>query len=141
MMVADYMEAGFLENIIDMFRHDSGLYSMIGDLIQDERVRVRIGITALIEELKACDAANISDAVPSLLPLLSHEAAVVRGDASNLLGIIGNDKALHYLENLLKDPDENVRLLAKEAIADIREALSTTCADHCLNHVLSSAQE
>jgi hypothetical protein len=41
-MIADYMEKGFLDNIIDMFTHDSTLYALIGHLIQDERVRVRI---------------------------------------------------------------------------------------------------
>jgi len=41
-MIADHMENGFLENIIDMFRHDTTLYSLVGELIQDERVRVRL---------------------------------------------------------------------------------------------------
>ena len=59
-LIADHMESGFLENIIDMFRHDSGLYPLIGSLIQDERVRVRVGITALMEELKKLDAGNVS---------------------------------------------------------------------------------
>ncbi|MDH4232303.1 MAG: HEAT repeat domain-containing protein, partial [Nitrospirota bacterium] len=120
-LIADYMENGFLENIIDMFRHDSSLYALIGSLIQDERVRVRIGITALVEELKKLDAENISAAVHSLLPLLSHTEPVVRGDAANLLGIIGGRKALLPLAKLLEDLDENVRLIAKEAIEEIRQ--------------------
>ena len=52
LLIADHMENGFLENIVDMFMHDSSLYKLTGSLIQDERVRVRIGITALMEELK-----------------------------------------------------------------------------------------
>ena len=80
LLIADHMENGFLENIIDMFRHDRGLYLLIGELIQDERVRVRVGITALMEELKKTDAENVSLSVPSLLPLLSHAEPVVRGD-------------------------------------------------------------
>jgi len=120
-LIADYMENGFLENIIDMFRHDRSLYSLIGSLIQDERVRVRIGITALMEELKKLDAINIFEAVHGLLPLLAHTEPVVRGDAANLLGIIGEKKALLPLEKLLEDESENVRLIAKEAIEEIRQ--------------------
>lgn len=120
-LIADYMENGFLENIIDMFRHDRSLYSLTGSLIQDERVRVRIGVTALMEELKKLDAENIFAAVHGLLPLLAHSKPVVRGDAANLLGIIGDENVISPLENLSEDENENVRLIAKEAIAEIRQ--------------------
>ena len=50
-MIADYMEKGFLENIIDMFKHDKTLYLFIGELMTDERVRVRLGMSALVETL------------------------------------------------------------------------------------------
>ena len=113
------METGFLENIIDMFRHDSTLYPLIGSLIQDERVRVRVGITALMEELKKLDADNISAALPDLLPLLSHTEPFVRGDAANLLGIIGDNRALPSLERLLEDENADVRLITHEAIEEI----------------------
>ena len=46
-MIADYMENGLLDNIIDMFKRDDSLYAYVGDLLTDERMRVRIGITAL----------------------------------------------------------------------------------------------
>jgi HEAT repeat protein len=121
--IADYMENGFLENIIDMFRHDSGLYQLIGSLIQDERVRVRVGITALMEELKKLDAENISGAVPGLLPLLTHAEAFVRGDACNLLGIIGDKDSMPYIEKLSNDENSDVRLIAKEAILEIQQRL------------------
>ena len=119
-LIADYMENGFLENIIDMFRYDRGLYPLISSLIQDERVRVRVGITALMEELKKLDAGNISGALPGLLPLLSHTEPFVRGDAANLLGIIGDNRALASLEKLLDDENPDVRLIANEAIEEIR---------------------
>ena len=120
-LIADYMENGFLENIIDMFRHDRGLYPLISSLIQDERVRVRIGITALMEELKKLDAGNIAGALPGLLPLLSHSEPFVRGDAANLLGIIGDTRALDSLGKLLNDENADVRLIAREAIEEIRQ--------------------
>jgi len=119
-MVADYMENGFLENIIDMFRHDSSLYRLVGTLIQDERVRVRIGVTAMIEDLRRLDAEHVTEAVPGLIGALEHDEPFVRGDAANLLGIIGDSAALPFLRDAAdRDENPNVRLLAKEALNDI----------------------
>ncbi len=118
-LIADHMEAGFLENIIDMFLHDSGLYKLVGELIQDERVRVRVGVTAMMEDLAVRDRGNVVRAVPHLLPLLNHHEAVVRGDASNLLGIAGDPVAVPFLQKVLADDDHNVRLIAQEAIEEI----------------------
>lgn len=118
-MIADYMEAGFLENIIDMFKHDKELYALVGELIQDERVKVRIGITALMEDLKIHDGGNIAKALPHILPLLKHDNPVVRGDAANLSGIVGDKAAILFLEKLLCDENPDVKLLAKEAIEEI----------------------
>jgi HEAT repeat protein len=118
-MIADHMEKGFLENIIDMFRHDRALYSLTGELIQDERVKVRLGVTALIEELKTLDPANLPLALENLLPLLEYANDLVRGDAANLIGIIGDKKGLYLLKKLLDDKNKAVRLIAKEALDDI----------------------
>ncbi len=123
-MIADYMENGFLENIIDMFRHDRTLYGLVAELIQDERVRVRLGITALMEEMKGLDPVHITAAQPNLLPLLQHADAVTRGDAANLLGIIGDRASIPYLEKLLSDEDDNVRIISREALDGMRRPLA-----------------
>lgn len=115
-MIADHMENGFLENIIDMFKHDAGLYALVADLIRDERIRVRIGITAMIEELKKADPLRVAQAVPGLVPLLRDERASIRGDAANLLGIIRDPSAITGLQALLDDPDPNVQWIAGDAI-------------------------
>ena len=120
-MIADYMEKGFLENIVDMFRHDSELYNLVGELIQDDRVRVRIGVTALMEELSVLDSPNVPAAVSPLLPLLDHENPVVRGDVSNILGIIGDKGVLPFLEKKLTDDNPDIRLILREAIEEIRQ--------------------
>ncbi len=119
-MIADHMEAGFLDNIIDMFRHDPSLYSLVADLIRDERVRVRVGVTAMMEELRVRDKKNVAEAVPNLLPLLGHREAVVRGDVSNLLGIIGERSAIPLLEKALDDDNPDVRQIAGEALDELR---------------------
>jgi HEAT repeat protein len=118
-MISDYMENGFLENIIDMYRHDATLYYLIAELIQDERVRVRLGATALMEELKKMDADHVILAQENLLPLLHHADAVVRGDAANLVGLIGNSASLPRLKELMEDENGNVRLIAQEAIQEL----------------------
>ncbi len=108
-MIADYMEKGFLENIIDMFRHDISLYDLMGELIRDERIRVRIGVTALMEELVRLDPENASQAVPALLPLLTDENPVVRGDAANLISLTGDPEGMEGIRTLLADPVPQVR--------------------------------
>lgn len=118
-MISDYMENGFLENIIDMYRHDVTLYRLIGELIQDERIRVRLGVTALVEELKKIDPDHVILAQEHLLPLLHHADAVVRGDAANLVGIVGDDTSLHHLKALMEDENGNVRIIAHEAVQQL----------------------
>lgn len=118
-MIADYMENGFLDNIIDMFKHDKNLYEYIGDLITDERMRVRIGVTALVETLKKEDPENVIKAIPFILPLLKNQNPVPRGDAAYLLGMIGHIDAIPSLKEIVKDEDVNVRTIAKEAIEEI----------------------
>lgn len=120
-MIADYMEKGFLENIIAMFKHDKSLYAFIGELMADERVRVRLGMSALVETLKEEDPENIYSALPNILPLLRHNEPVIRGDAAYLLGIIGHKESIPMLEETANnDTNKEVRLIAKEAVEDIK---------------------
>jgi HEAT repeat protein len=119
-MIADYMEKGFLENIVVLFKHDKNLYGYVGDLMADERIRVRIGVAALMESLKKDDTENVLKAVPHIIPLLKNQNPVIRGDAAYLLGIIGHTVAIPYLKEKEEDEDSNVRVIAKEAIEDIR---------------------
>lgn len=122
-MIADYMEKGFLENIIDMFKHDSDLYSLVADLMRDERIRVRLGIAALVETLSVEDNGNIKKAMPNLLKYLKDDNPVVRGDMAYLLGIIGGEESIPYLLPLLNDTDSNVREIARESITEIRKRI------------------
>jgi HEAT repeat protein len=118
-MIADYMEKGYLENIIDMFKHDGDMYAYVGDLIKDERLIVRIGVSALLDTLKKEDAEHISKAISSILPLLKDANPVVRSDAAYFLGMIGHRDVLSLLMETANDKDENVRVIAKEAIEEI----------------------
>jgi len=114
------MEKGFLENIIDMFRHDRSLYPLIGDLMKDERMRVRLGISALVETLANEDPDSITDSIPGIAALLADENATMRGDAAYLLGVIGHPDGIPFLRDASADENESVREIAREAIEEIR---------------------
>ncbi len=118
-MIADYMEKGFLENIIDMFRHDSSLYRLTGELMKDERMRVRLGISALVETLAKEDPDSVTMSIPGIASLLSDGNATTRGDAAYLLGIIGHPDCVPFLREAAGDGNESVRQIAREAIEEI----------------------
>jgi hypothetical protein len=118
-MIADYMEKGFLENIIDLFKHDKSLYPLIGELMTDERMRVRLGMSALVETLAKDDPGNIARSIPSIAALLKDHSPTIRGDAAYLLGIIGQQEAIPLLRGVLEDENGSVREIAREAIEEI----------------------
>lgn len=118
-MVLDYMEKGFLENIIDMFKHDESLYPLITDMILDERIRVRLGATALVEELSSGMRESLAPLVPRLSLLLANPSPTIRGDCANLLGIIRHKDALPFLLEARNDEDGSVREIVKDAIEEI----------------------
>lgn len=120
-MIADHMENGFLENIVDMFKHDKSYFPFIGNMLSDERMGVRIGTVALVEILKTQDLDNVLLAIPGIAKLLSDQSPTIRGDAAYLLGIIGHEDGLPYLEENLNDEHLLVRETVIEAITAIRE--------------------
>ena len=114
-VIGDFLEMGHVENIVAMFKQDTDLYDLTGALIRDERFTVRLGTAVLFEELAEIRPADISLAIPFLLPLLQEENPVLRGEAATILGIINNPAALQQLETLADDPDPQVR----EIVTDI----------------------
>ncbi len=114
------MENGFLENIVDMFKHDKTLYCHLGDLLGDERSRVRIGTVALVETLHTEDKNNVVEAIPGIAKLLKDPNPTIRGDAAYLLGIIGHKDALLFLDGASSDENEAVREAVSEAIEEIK---------------------
>jgi hypothetical protein len=126
-MIADYMEKGFLENIIDMFKHDKNLYPFIGDMLGDERMGVRIGTVALVESLAEEDIDNVLLSIPGIARLLGDENPTIRGDAAHVLGIIGHDDALPFLEDAQTDESEVVREAVQEAVMEIKNEGPADC--------------
>lgn len=118
-MIADYMEVGFLENIIAMFKRDKSLFSLLGHLMSDERGRVRVGAVALVEELKEEYNDEIVKVIPDIAKSLKDTNPAIRADAVYLLGIIGHRDALPYLSEVLNDKDGLVKETIEETIAEI----------------------
>ena len=114
-VIADFLAMGHVENIVAMFKQDESCYSLVGLILQDERLVVRIGLAVLFEELKRIRLDEIVQATSTLVPLLTHDTPAIRGEAAHLLGIIGTSEALASLQFLCDDPDPQVQ----EIIADI----------------------
>lgn len=119
-MIADSMENGLLDNILDMFKYDKSLYDYLPALVTDERMRVRIGTIALLETLATEDTGNIDKAAWALLPLLKSGSPLVAGDVAYILGLIGNLETIPFLEEIAASEDPDVRTIVQEAVEDIR---------------------
>ncbi len=117
-VIADFIEQGLVENIVSMFRQDPACYRFSGDLLRDERFMVRVGTAVLFEWLKEERPGEVVRAIPFLAPLLVEETAYMRGEAVNLLGIIGTDEALAMVRQLLGDPDPQVAEIARDILGE-----------------------
>jgi len=119
-MLIEYMGKGFLENIIiAMMKQDPSAVRFIPDLLGDEAIMVRLGATALVEELAKEHRQALAFAVPGLLVLLGNENPTIRGDAANVLGIIGDRSARHALRELQNDANPAVREIAEDALREM----------------------
>ena len=118
-MLIDYMGRGFLDNIIALFKQDSTVYRFIPEMLGDENMRVRLGATALIEELAAVHHVELMAAVPGLIELLKHENPTIRGDAASALGIIKDSSAVDALQACLRDTHAGVREAARDALLEM----------------------
>ncbi len=122
-MLLDYMENGFLDNLIDLFRHQPACIPIVVDMIIDERIRVRLGATALIEELTITHSEHILKLIPAIGNLLNHESPVVRGDCAYILGMLKSAESLSYLEQHRDEQNPIVLEIIEEAIQEIKATL------------------
>jgi HEAT repeat protein len=118
-MLIEYMGKGFLENIIALLKQDRSLYRFIADMLGDENLRVRLGATALVEELVAEHREELRAAVQGIIELLKHENPTIRGDAASVLGIIKDPSAIGALRVCLHDVHPGVREVARDALSEI----------------------
>ncbi len=111
-VIADFLEMGHVENIVAMFRREPRYYAWTGEILDDERFNVRLGVSVLFEELKPLQPDRLVLAIPSLARILRNELALLRGEAISVLGIIGTDEAIELVRGMLSDPSPQVREMA-----------------------------
>ncbi len=125
-MIADYMENGFLNDIIDMFKNDRRLFTFLGDLIADERGRVRLGTVALVEEMREIYPEEVVGAIPDIAESLKAVNPIIRADTAYLLGVINHTDAFPYLSEAVNDENALVREAVEETIAFISDLSEET---------------
>jgi HEAT repeat protein len=123
--LADALGQGALDVLVTLFTSDPSLYPLLGELLASPEMGVRLGASALVEELAAADPERRPLAAVALAPLLADADPVRRGDAAYLLGFVGGAGELAALERAAaEDPNADVREVAAEAAGRIRAASS-----------------
>jgi hypothetical protein len=118
-VIADFLDRGHVENIVAMFRRDPVYYTWIGDLLQDEKLSVRIGISVLFEELHLIQPEKIVLATPSLAQLLNSENPQLRGEAVSILGIINTTETLLLIQKMQNDPNPQVQEMVQLVLEEL----------------------
>jgi hypothetical protein len=118
-VIADFLEMGHVDNIFEMFKRDIRYYHWVGELLDDERFNVRLGISVLFEELKLHCEDDISLAVPSLCETFGKSQPHVRGEVISVLGIIGNDSAIQCIRKGLSDESPQVQEVAMDVLEEL----------------------
>lgn len=83
-------------------------------------LHVRVGIGAVIEGLAG--SAALVQRLDQLGALAQAKDAHIRGDACHYLALTRDPRAIPHLERLLNDPEPQVRELAAEGLAELRQA-------------------
>ncbi len=115
-VIADFLALGHVDNIEAMVRQEPRYLAWTGQLIEDGRYAVRLGVAVLFEELVASCPESLSLAVPGLVEQLANPLAWVRGEAASVLGTIATDEALAALPRLLDDPSPQVVEIVRDIL-------------------------
>jgi HEAT repeat protein len=117
-VIADFLEMGHVDNIISMFRRYPQYYGWTGELLDDERLNVRLGVTILFEELQRIAPEETFRAIPSLEKLLCHDLPLIRGEAIGILGIIGTAEAKELIKKMRSDTNPQVQEMIEIALEE-----------------------
>ena len=119
--IACMLDGKALDHVTGLIRDNADLYETVGILMGDERMRVRLGTTAVLEELQGTEPEKTRAAAPFIRPLLRHEQPLVRGDAANLLALVSGKDCREELEALRDDPHPQVRAVIEDILEDLAE--------------------
>ena len=119
-VIGDFLEMGHVDNIISMFKRDPAYYVWAGEILDDERFAVRVGVSILFEELKHIQPDKVRLAIPSLAALLSSDSPNIRGEAISVLGIIGDEEAISHIKAMTDDPSPQVREMVELVLEELQ---------------------
>jgi len=119
-VIKDFLEMGHVENIAAMFYREPRYFDWTGDVLDDERFNVRLGVSVLFEELQARQCSQLHLAVPSLTKLLTSDQPLLRGEALSVLAIIGTPGLGGQAGQMLADENPQVREIAADIIASLK---------------------
>lgn len=115
--IAELLATGGLRKVVELCQRDhrylDAVPLLIGDVTTD--LHVRLGIGALFEELQGQPL--LQRLVDPLGALTSKPEARTRSDACHYLALVGDRRAIPYVQALLNDDDASVREVAHEALA------------------------
>lgn len=118
----DYLKTGGAAQVLALMAEDPArLVHLLPILANPEAsLNVRLGAGMVFEEYAA--TSDLAAQVPRLGELARHSDARVRADAAHVLGLARNAAARPWLEALLDDPDGEVREIAGESLATLKDA-------------------
>ena len=121
--LADQLKHGGLHKALDFIHQQpDGLSALLALAARDDlELQVRIGISAIIEELASSD--QLRRHIDQLIALSHSDNPVTRADACHYLAMTGDDQAIARLNEMLDDPEETVRDNAREALNDLTEQM------------------
>ncbi|MDO8946270.1 MAG: HEAT repeat domain-containing protein [Desulfocapsaceae bacterium] len=120
-VIGDFLDMGHVDNIVAMFRREPRYYAWTGEILNDPRFQVRLGVSVLFEELRAVDHYKIDLATSSLLALLHSvplQPSYVRGEAVSVLAIIGSDTAMEGVRAMMSDADSQLVEVARDILGE-----------------------
>ena len=118
--IAHYVEhllkqGGYKQTVAFIAADSNRLKPLLSIVANPEaKIEVRLGVSALLETY--ANSPELQHLLPSLAELAKHADHRVRADACHLLGLTGITEARNYVERCLRDPNEEVREIAEEAM-------------------------
>lgn len=84
----------------------------------------RMGVTLVVQTAHEAAPGSLSELVPGLIELLGSDNASLRGDVADLLGTLGDPRAVQALQGMLSDADEDVVAAASDALEAIQGGMN-----------------
>ncbi len=115
----ELLASGQAGRVVELVKRDPAyaepLIGLLADL--DEETHIRLGVGAVLEDLRDTDLAPAL--VEPLGSLTRAEHPRVRADGCHFLGLTGSREAVPYLKACLQDADPEVRETAGEVLAEL----------------------